>query len=139
MRFLIRTLTLLFSLWAPLLLACTTAIVSGKATPDGRPLLLKHRDSGFYQNKIMHFNDGKYKYVGVVNSADRTGKEIWAGYNSAGFAIMNSASYNLNKDDTVVGALDEVAVALLAFPQRLFGAAVLLALAVNLHNPENAV
>ena len=35
--------------------AWTTAIVSGKYTMDGRPLLFKHRDSGKLQNKIMYF------------------------------------------------------------------------------------
>lgn len=26
--------------------ACTSIIISGKATPDGRPLMWKHRDTG---------------------------------------------------------------------------------------------
>ncbi len=81
-------------------LACTTAIVSGKFTPDGRPLLFKHRDTSFEQNELMYFNDGKYTYIGLVNSVDREGREIWAGFNSAGFAIINSESYNLNVGDT---------------------------------------
>lgn len=83
-----------------ILTACTTAIVSGKASKDGRPLLLKNRDSDELNNKIMTFNDGQYSYVGLVNSKDKSGKEIWGGYNSAGFAIMNSASYNLKQNDT---------------------------------------
>lgn len=80
--------------------ACTTAVISGKFTKDGRPLLWKQRDSKFMENKLMYFNDGKYEYIGLVNSQDSTGREIWAGCNSAGFAIMNSASYNLNIGDT---------------------------------------
>jgi hypothetical protein len=80
--------------------ACTTAIVSGKFTPDGRPLLFKHRDTSFEQNKLMYFNDGRYAYIGLVNSADPDGREVWAGFNSAGFAIINSESYNLNVGDT---------------------------------------
>lgn len=79
--------------------ACTTAIVSGKATVDGRPLLLKHRDADELQNKLMFFKDGKYEYIGLVNSPDTVGREVWAGCNSAGFAIMNAASYNLNVGD----------------------------------------
>ncbi len=78
---------------------CTTAVISGKATPDGRPLLMKHRDSGFLQNKIMYFEDGKYKYTGLVNAEDSAGKEVWSGFNETGFAIMNSASYNLNTEE----------------------------------------
>ncbi|MCK4236853.1 MAG: hypothetical protein KAX38_07015, partial [Candidatus Krumholzibacteria bacterium] len=80
--------------------ACTTAIVSGKYTVDGRPLLMKHRDTKVFQNRLMFFSDGKYEYIGLVNSSDTLGKEIWAGCNSMGFAIMNSASYNLNLKDT---------------------------------------
>jgi hypothetical protein len=77
---------------------CTTAIVSGKYTSDGRPLLVKHRDSGFVQNRLVYFEDGKFKYIGLVNSVDSLNKEVWGGSNSSGFAIMNSASYNLKPD-----------------------------------------
>jgi len=80
--------------------ACTTTVISGKATHDGRPLLFKHRDTGDTQNKVMYFDDGEYDYIGLVNSKDIEGKEVWAGCNSAGFAIMNSATYNQNLSDT---------------------------------------
>jgi len=79
---------------------CTTAIVSGKATLDGRPLLLKNRDADALQNRLVYFFDGKYKFIGLVNSKDASNSEVWCGYNSAGFAIMNSASYNLKQNDT---------------------------------------
>lgn len=77
--------------------ACTTAIISGKFTQDGRPLLFKQRDTGELENKLVAFNDGKYPYIGLVNQKDTLGKAVWGGHNKAGFAIMNSASYNLNK------------------------------------------
>jgi hypothetical protein len=82
------------------IIPCTTVIISGKATKDGRPLLLKNRDSDFLQNRLMYFNDGKYPYIGLVNSEDKAGKSVWGGFNKAGFAIMNSASYNLKRNDT---------------------------------------
>lgn len=78
--------------------ACTTAVISGKYTTDGRPMLLKHRDTWAINNKIMKFDDGKYAYTGLVNSKDTENKSIWIGFNDQGFAIMNSASYNLNND-----------------------------------------
>ena len=37
-------------------LACTSAIITGKATPDGRPLMWKHRDTGELNNKVKHLN-----------------------------------------------------------------------------------
>ncbi len=81
--------------------SCTVAVISGKYTVDGRPLLWKNRDTWAVHNQIVYFNDGKYKYIGLVNSGDKTGKSVWIGMNEAGFAIMNSASYNLNLGDTV--------------------------------------
>lgn len=99
-KFIILITIIIFNLISSIS-ACTTAIVSGKATPDGRPLLWKHRDSDFHQNKLMYFKGDKYNFIGLVNSIDTTGKKIWAGTNSAGFCIMNSASYNLKeKSDT---------------------------------------
>ncbi len=93
---------LLFTIVLPILAnACTIAVVSGKYTADGRPLLWKNRDTWAVHNQIMFFNNGKYKYVGLVNSGDKNGNNVWIGMNEKGFAIMNSASYNLNIGDTI--------------------------------------
>ncbi len=80
--------------------ACTTFLISGKNTPDGKPLLFKNRDTGEMQNSLAYFNDGKYKYIGLVNGDQAWDKMVWGGYNEAGFAIMNSAAYNNNIGDT---------------------------------------
>jgi len=81
--------------------SCTSIIISGKYTKNGRPLMWKNRDTGNLKNILMYFSDGKYKYVGLVNSKDINGKSVWIGYNETGFAIMNTASYNINEaDDT---------------------------------------
>ncbi|ADQ79755.1 hypothetical protein Palpr_1612 [Paludibacter propionicigenes WB4] len=80
--------------------ACTTAVVSGKYTADGRPMLFKQRDTPQLENKLVAFQDGKYPYLGLVNTKDTLGKEVFGGFNKAGFAIMNSASYNLNPNDS---------------------------------------
>jgi hypothetical protein len=89
---------LLIAIFTNNIFACTTAIVSGKYTEDGRPILWKHRDSDFNQNKLMYFTDGKYDYIGLVNSEDFEGKQVWAGTNSAGFSIMNAALFDVNLD-----------------------------------------
>ena len=81
-------------------IACTTAVISGKHTKDGRPMIWKLRDTDFLKNKMMYFKDGKYHYVGLVNSEDVEGDQVWGGANSTGFSIMNSASFNVNMDDT---------------------------------------
>lgn len=80
--------------------ACTIAVISGNNTPDGRPILWKHRDTGTLNNKLVYFKEGKYPAIGLINSNDEASKEIWIGFNSTGFAIMNSASYNLKGADT---------------------------------------
>ena len=39
--------------------------------------------------------DSTHAYVALYNSDDTDAREAWIGYNDAGFAIMNTASYNL--------------------------------------------
>ena len=71
--------------------ACTSAIISGKLTPDGRPLLWKHRDTGELNNRVDYVKGPKYAFIAVVNANDGDGKS-WMGVNEAGFAIINTAS-----------------------------------------------
>lgn len=98
-------------------LACTTAIISGKYTADGRPILWKLRDTDEFQNKLRYFTDGKYAYLGLVNTSDTQGTQVWGGFNSTGFAIMNSASYNTNLTDTSKFADQEGRIMKLALQQ----------------------
>lgn len=86
-------LTLLLSVQST---ACTTAVISGKYTKDGKPMLWKNRETSYLNNFLDYNSDGKYSYVGLVNSLDLKRTSIWIGVNNVGFAIMNSASYNLN-------------------------------------------
>ena len=82
--------------------ACTSAIVAAKNTANGRPLLWKHRDTGEENNKVERTpaQNGNYEYVALYNASDKKLVDAWMGYNSTGFAIMNTASYNL-KDDKI--------------------------------------
>ena len=76
--------------------SCTTAVVSGKATPDGRPILYKNRDTNTLHSRLVYSTSGKYSFIGMTNPNDLENKNILNGHNSAGFAIMNSDSYNIN-------------------------------------------
>lgn len=78
--------------------ACTSAVVSGRVTPDGRPLLWKNRDTDYLQNSVKYFKGNKYAFIGIVNSKAKHPREVWMGTNSAGFAIMNTQSYNIEKN-----------------------------------------
>lgn len=80
--------------------ACTSAVVSGKATPDGRPLLWKNRDTDFLRNHVAYVRGEKYDFIANVNSVNFLAKkEAWIGVNAAGFALMNTQSYNLMEMD----------------------------------------
>ena len=80
--------------------ACSSAVISGKITPDGRPLLWKNRETGHLRNHMVYVNGEKYDFVANVNSDNYPAqKEAWIGYNTAGFALMNTQSFNLVKGD----------------------------------------
>jgi len=75
--------------------ACSSAVISGRVTPDGRPMLWKHRDAPKMENHARFFTGEKYDFIGVIYTDDLEGKEIWMGSNSAGFSIMNTAAFNV--------------------------------------------
>lgn len=84
--------------------ACTSAIVSGRLTVDGKPLLWKHRDTGTEHNfiaRVESCNPGEADFVALFNAGDTLLREAWIGINSHGFAVMNTASYNLVPDTAV--------------------------------------
>jgi hypothetical protein len=78
---------------------CTIGVFSGRATSDGRPILWKNRDVGDAVQKYCYFDPADdadrpaYSFIGNVYSSDTT--RVYMGVNEAGFAVMNSNSYNL--------------------------------------------
>lgn len=96
--------TLLFALVVMLAVApawaCTTAVISGKFTASGRPMIWKVRDTEAYENVMKSYQGDRWSYVGLINTADAKGEQIWGGWNAVGFAIMNSASFNVNEGYT---------------------------------------
>ena len=92
--------------------ACTSAIIAASKTVNGRPLLWKHRDTGEENNKVERVaaGNGNFEYVALYNASDSTLAEAWMGYNSQGFAIMNTASYNLKDDDVNPKEMDKEGV-----------------------------
>lgn len=83
--------------------ACTSAIVSGKLTANGRPLMWKNRDTNDLNNRVERIaaHDGLMEFVALFDARDLQDTAAWMGFNEAGFAIMNTASYNLNGNDGV--------------------------------------
>lgn len=79
--------------------ACTSVLVSGKATTDGRPLMLKNRDTDDQDNLNIIGQGPKFRYLAIVAANDVPGESTWSGHNEVGFAIINTAAYNLNVVD----------------------------------------
>lgn len=79
--------------------ACTSAIISAKASANGRPFIWKHRDTGTEHNFIEKVeNPGNYTFVALFNGGDTLLRDAWLGMNDQGLMIMNTASYNLAPD-----------------------------------------
>lgn len=80
--------------------ACTSAIVSPRLSASGRPMLWKHRDSSSESNFIatVAATDSTCAFMALFNAGDSLLAEAWIGVNDHGFAIMNTASYNLAPD-----------------------------------------
>lgn len=94
-----KTLLFLVMLWAAVAnsYGCTAAVITGKVTADGRPMLWKVRDTDNLQNCMKYFKGTKYNFFGIADCRARSNKEIWMGTNTAGFSIMNTQSFNLEK------------------------------------------
>lgn len=107
----------LFSFFAVLFLllplsdawGCTSAIITGRLTKDGRPLLVKHRDTGEMNNRVEYFWGPRFGFLALVDSPSEGGV-AWSGANEGGFCIINTASYNLKDDDVDDSLMDQEGV-----------------------------
>ena len=99
--------------------ACTSVIVSGKYTRDGKAVMFKHRDARCNGTDVAFFQGEKYRMMGIVNADWKTNPvakvpvgtpEVWAGENETGFAIMNTATYDLKDDDVPADQMDREGV-----------------------------
>ena len=91
---------------------CTSAIISGSKTLSGRPLLWKHRDTGCPDNRVelIKAHDDCFEFVAIFDATDSADTAAWTGFNERGFAIMNTASYNLNNDSVPESDMDREGV-----------------------------
>lgn len=74
---------------------CTLALVSARASANGRALMWKNRDTSDPNNKLMFFKGPRHDFAALVISEDPKGDEVWGGQNAAGFAVMNSQADDL--------------------------------------------
>lgn len=72
--------------------ACTIVAVSGRVTSDGRPMLLKNRDSSLGTQNMQIVNGQNYTYLCIFSL--NYGYAL-SGFNEVGFSIVNSLSLNM--------------------------------------------
>ena len=84
---------------------CTIGVASGKATQDGRPMIWKTRDTSAKDNEVYYNTNSahKYKFVAVVTANGNENSSAWMGVNEKGFAILNSASSDLEGGNSGTG------------------------------------
>jgi len=75
--------------------ACTIGIASGSVTENGKPLIWKTRDRASRPHNQVYYNTNfEINFVSVV---DTTETICWMGLNDQGFAVLNSAAYDLDE------------------------------------------
>lgn len=85
--------------------ACTMVLVSGRATPDGRPLMFKNRDSSDGYKVEMRIVRGEgFTYLTQFHYSGGNRVGPWGGFNEKGFAIANTLTYNVTSVDAGIGS-----------------------------------
>ena len=72
---------------------CTIAVVSGKATRDGRPLLWKNRDVDEQDNLVRFFRGARRAFLGLIDAGSP--EEVYSGINEAGLALVNAVAEDM--------------------------------------------
>lgn len=76
--------------------ACTSVIVSGKVTTDGRPCIFKNRDASNTDIVVMSVQGKRYHYIATVTANDLKTRLVRSGFNEKGFSIINTYTKNQN-------------------------------------------
>ncbi len=110
----IRAFALAFLAFALLLPAeagaCTSVIVSGRATASGKPLLLKVRDNTVTEETttFQYFHGEKYDFLGNIADAAKAHDKIRStvgGYNTAGLCLASLTSHGFPLDSVKKGRI----------------------------------
>ncbi len=73
---------------------CTIGVACARAA-GGRPLLWKNRDTGADSRNVVELRKGRrFAFLGLVNPGSRN---VWAGVNEAGLALVNAQSADLGE------------------------------------------
>ena len=80
-------------------IGCTTGVVSGRVTADGRPLLWKNRDAPAKDNRVVFVSGNGHAFLAVVNAGSSGTGSVWMGVNEKGFCIENSVIKDMPRND----------------------------------------
>ena len=75
--------------------ACTSIIVSGKVSADGRPFIFKNLDGKENDVALIICKGELYRYVAMTNKKNDAvhPNKVGSGFNEKGFSIINTAAY----------------------------------------------
>jgi hypothetical protein len=90
---------------------CTSAVIGPNATAERVPVLWKNRDTDHLSNKVIYVKDTPHSYLGIANANVPSGRQVFAGLNSAGFGIMNTVASNLPKKSGEMEDLEGIVMA----------------------------
>ncbi|MBO4891665.1 MAG: hypothetical protein J5502_03580 [Prevotella sp.] len=76
--------------------ACTSIVVSGKASADGRPFIFKNGDGRNMDIVTASFQGEKYFYSAIISAKVSKPDRVSSGFNETGFSIINTDGHNLN-------------------------------------------
>lgn len=76
--------------------ACTSVIVSGRVTTDGRPCIFKNRDASSVDIVVEAIKGKRFHYIAIVTANDLTTRFVRSGFNEKGFSIINTYTKNQN-------------------------------------------
>jgi hypothetical protein len=104
------------------------AVMSGKITDDGQPLLCQNLSSSNPHVKLWYYTGADYDFVGVVNGNDTS--SVLMGQNSVGFALVgtpaqieegenNQAARTMQKALGVCGRIEDFEDFLFTLPKKL--------------------
>ena len=93
-RFLLLLFLLTFSVRVST--ACTSIVVSSRASADGRPFIFKNGDSDYWNVVAATFQGERYLYTALIRDNDNKPVGVISGFNEAGFSIINTNGKNIN-------------------------------------------
>ncbi len=86
---------ILFTSSVQVAIACTSIVVSGRASADGRPFIFKNLDAKNWNVVAASFQGERFFYTAMIIAVSKP-QGVISGFNEMGFSIINTNGKNLN-------------------------------------------